>query len=69
MSGTILTRIDDLGGQLDELERAVSDLATAVRAQGLRACARGADDASRRVRQAEVSAVSDSATVLQLPPR
>jgi hypothetical protein len=32
MSTTILSRIDDLGSQLDELERAVGDLAVAVRA-------------------------------------
>ena len=31
MSGTILGRIDELGVQLDALERAVSDLAVAVR--------------------------------------
>ena len=38
MSGTILGRIDELGVQLDALERAVSDLAVAVCA----ACKRGA---------------------------
>jgi hypothetical protein len=32
MSTTILSRIDDLGSQLDELERAVGDLSVAVRA-------------------------------------
>jgi hypothetical protein len=31
MSTTILTRIDDLGARLDELEAAVGDLAVAVR--------------------------------------
>jgi hypothetical protein len=37
MSGTILGRIDELGVQLDALERAVSDLAVAVRAAHERA--------------------------------
>lgn len=39
MSGTILGRIDELGAQLDALERAVGDLAVAVRALRLEQCA------------------------------
>jgi hypothetical protein len=39
MSGTILGRIDELSVQLDALERAVGDLAVAVRALRLEPCA------------------------------
>ncbi len=39
MSTTILSRIDDLGSRLDELERAVGDLAVAVRATAARVLA------------------------------
>ena len=58
MSTTILSRIDDLGSRLDELERAVGDLAVAVRATAARVLA-GHADALRVAPQADVNAASE----------
>jgi hypothetical protein len=62
MSTTILTRIDDLGARLDELEAAVGDLAVAVRKHA-HACAvlRTAPLADACGAQAEIHSAGDAA--------